>query len=106
MSLTRFVLAASLLVVSCASEPPFIQACEAECACTSESFACREPYSGGCDNSYRRSWVLMQQKSADCTAKFEAYFNCLYTRSVCSGGDWKPPNGACDSVEAPYRDCQ
>lgn len=94
------------LPVGCASEPPFIEACQAECACTGDSFACREPRAGGCDNSYRRAWVLAGQKSLQCQAAYEAYFECLKTKSVCVSKSWEPPAGACDSVERPYRDCQ
>lgn len=101
-----FALTAALLLGGCYSEPPFIEACQAECACSGDESACRAPKMGGCDNAYRRSWVLAGQNSQKCQQAFEAYFDCKRTKSVCTAKTWAVPAGACDSAEQPYRDCQ
>jgi hypothetical protein len=102
----RFALAGLLFASAC--EPPFIDACQNECACTGDSFACTAPRSGGCDNAHRREWTLASQ--AGCESEYLAWFDCYHSRSVCSTGAggakvYGPPAGACDSVRAAYTSC-
>lgn len=106
MRQTLVVLLLGLGSVGC-GEPDFIGACKAECKCTGESFACREPKSGGCDNAYRRAWTIAKQDG--CQDEYEAYFDCLKSKATCreeSGYPvWGPPDGACDSVKDTYDAC-
>jgi hypothetical protein len=101
---------ALLLAVLFASacEPAFIQACEAECACTQDSFACTPPRSGGCDNQHRRDWTIASQ--AGCEAEYLAWFDCYSTRATCTttGGtkSYSPPAGACDAALDRYNACR
>lgn len=98
-------LAAAICGASCGSEPAFDEACADECACTADSEACGD----GCDNRYRRTWVLAAEESEACRAAYEAYFQCLLEQSVCAddGGfpKWGPPDGACDALENAHFDC-
>ena len=102
----RLLLPLAMLFAS-GCEPAFIQACEAECACTADSFACTPPRSGGCDNAHRRAWTLASQ--AGCEAEYLAWFDCYSSRAVCSttGGTktYDPPAGACDAVKRAYDSC-
>jgi hypothetical protein len=101
--------AVSVVVLSaCGLEPGFIEACQKECACTGDEFACRAPKSGGCDNAHRREWTLASQ--AGCEAEYLAKFNCFATNAVCTtkNGEKKfeAPAGACTAVESRYDACR
>jgi hypothetical protein len=99
------------LAVSACGEPDFIGACAAECSCTADSFACKPPKSGGCDNLYRRGWVIAYQSTPSCQRQFEAYFECLRSKAVCTpktattSASWGPPAGACDTLRDAYNAC-
>lgn len=101
---------ASLALCAC-GEPDFIGACAAECSCTGDSLACRPPKSGGCDNLYRRQWVIATQSTPSCQRQFEAYFECKRSKAVCTpmtsstSASWKPPPGACDALADAYDGC-
>lgn len=104
----RLTAAAALLLFASACEPPFIEACQAECACTGDSFACTQPRSGGCDNQHRRNWALASQQG--CEREFLAWFDCYSSRSVCSTGAggtkiYGPPSGQCDAAYSAYSSC-
>jgi hypothetical protein len=107
----RSLVASAALLFASACEPPFIEACQNECACTGDSFACTQPRSGGCDNQHRREWTLASQ--AGCERQYLAWFDCYHQKSVCSTGSgvsggskvYAPPAGACDAVYSAYDSC-
>jgi hypothetical protein len=99
------LMAFAALLAGC--EPAFVQTCSAECSCTGDEFACREPRSGGCDNQYRRDWTIASQKG--CEAEFLSWFDCFSARAVCTTNagtkTYEPPAGACDAQYSRYNSC-
>jgi hypothetical protein len=97
----------SLALFGC--EPAFIDQCKQECDCTGDSFACRAPKSGGCDNSWRRAWTLASM--AGCETQYTVWFDCVHAKSVCTSagtGDnasYDAPAGSCDSLRDTLESC-
>jgi len=84
-------------------EPAFIDQCKQECDCTGDSFACRAPKSGGCDNSWRRAWTLASM--GGCESQYTTWFDCVHANSVCTNATYDVPAGACDSQRDALDSC-